>query len=308
MTESVSSVLTLLCSGIQLFRAERQIADYILNHLDESVAMTSAELARASSTSEATVTRFCRKLGFDNYRAFQFSLVHDVMEESSQPEFSYEVELDDIPRSLHNILANKINELTATFHAIDPENLKRILAVLKQADTIEIAAVGNTIPVALDAAFKFNQLGLRCVTSEISEKLSALALTLTEKDLLLLISNSGRSCRLQQIAQSAKQNHTPVILITCDRSSPLAGLADYLLISTNREKLLTTDEFAFSRISAISIVEILYHFMLVSTPGAKENIRRHEMLMRSDKIQPQAVSTGTVLSAVNSYSSSSDKK
>ena len=283
MAETISSVLTLLCSGIQLFRAEKQIADYILAHPDEAVAMTSAELARSSATSEATVTRLCKKLGFDNYRAFQFALVHDMAEESSQPEFSYEVGLDNIPQSLQNILANKISELTATFHAIDPDNLKKILSILQNADTVEIAAVGNTIPVAMDAAFKFNQLGLRCVTSEISEKLSALDLTLTECDVLLVIYNSGRSYRLTQIAEAARQNRSPVILITGDRSSPLAALADYLLICTNREKLLTSAEFAFSRISAISIIEVLYHFMLVSTPGARENIRRHEELMRRDK-------------------------
>lgn len=45
MAETISSVLTLLCSGIQLFRAEKQIADYILAHPDEAVAMTSADKA-----------------------------------------------------------------------------------------------------------------------------------------------------------------------------------------------------------------------------------------------------------------------
>lgn len=283
MAESLSSALTMLCSGMQLFRAEKQIADYILAHRAEAAAMTSAELARASLTSEATVSRLCKKLGFQNYRAFQFALVHDMAAEGGSAEFSYDVTLDDIPQSLQNILANKISELTATFHAIDPEDLKKVLSVLRQAAAVEIAAVGNTIPVALDTAFKFNQLGLRCVTSEISEKLSAFALTLTPADALLVISNSGRSNRLYRIAETARRNGTPVILITCDRSSPLAGLADHLLISTNREKLLTSAEFAFSRISAIAIAEILYHFLLLSIPDARENIRRHEALMQHDK-------------------------
>lgn len=288
MLESESSVLTLLCSGITFFSAEQRIKDYILTHRHDAIDMTSAELARASSTSEATVTRFCKKLGFDNYRTFQLALARDVIEERQpgETEVSYEVSLADIPRSLQNILTNKIGELTATIGAIDPENLKAILSVLHNADTIEIAAVGNTIPVAMDAAFKFNQLGLRCVTSEISEKLSAYALTLTSKDALLLISNSGKSRRLHQMAQAARQNGVPIVLITCNRAAPLASLADYLLISSNREQLLTTEEFAFSRISAIAIIEVLYHFLLISLPDARENIRRHEQLMKHDKATP----------------------
>lgn len=288
MLESESSVLTLLCSGINFFSAEQRIKDYILANRRDAVDMTSAGLARASGTSEATVTRFCKKLGFDSYRAFQLALARDVIgeQQSGEAEVSYEVSLDDIHQSLQNILTNKLGELTATIGAIDPDNLKAVLAVLQNADTIEIAAVGNTIPVAMDAAFKFNQLGLRCVTSEISEKLSAYALTLTPGDALLLISNSGKSRRLHQMAQAARQNGVPIILITCNRLAPLAGLANYLLISSNREQLLTTAEFAFSRISAIAIIEVLYHFLLNSLPNARENIRRHEQLMKHDKATP----------------------
>lgn len=234
------------------------------------------------STSEATVTRFCKKLGFENYRAFQLALARDVMER--QPlEISNEVQLDNIPQSLQNILSNKIDEMSATINGINPENLQRVLELLQNAQLVQIAAVGNTIPVAMDAAFKFNQLGMRCITSEISEKNSAFALTLTPQDVLLLISNSGKSRRLNQMAQTARDNGVPVVLITCDRSSPLAQLADHLLISTNREQLITTTDFALSRISAIVIIEVLYNFLLVGRPGAKGFVSRHEGLMAHDK-------------------------
>ena len=150
-------------------------------------------------------------------------------------------------------------------------------------ELVQVPLVGNTIPVAMDAAFKFNQLGMRCITSEISEKNSAFALTLTPQDVLLLISNSGKSRRLNQMAQTARDNGVPVVLITCDRSSPLAQLADHLLISTNREQLITTTDFALSRISAIVIIEVLYNFLLVGRPGAKGFVSRHEGLMAHDK-------------------------
>ena len=282
MGETPGSVVTLLCSGMHFFNAEKRIADCVLEDTAGVAAMTSAELAHCSSTSEATVTRFCKKLGFENYRAFQLALARDVMER--QPlEISNEVQLENIPQSLQNILSNKIDEMSATINGINPENLQRVLELLQNAQLVQIAAVGNTIPVAMDAAFKFNQLGMRCITSEISEKNSAFALTLTPQDVLLLISNSGKSRRLNQMAQTARDNGVPVVLITCDRSSPLAQLADHLLISTNREQLITTTDFALSRISAIVIIEVLYNFLLVGRPGAKGCVSRHEGLMAHDK-------------------------
>lgn len=283
MTETTFSVLTPLCSGIHFYSAEKRIADYILKNPEKVVDMTSAQLARISASSEATVTRLCKKLGFENYRTFKFALMRDMMAQKQSVEIGCEVRLEDVGQSLQNILANKISELQATIDAIDEGNLKQILALLQKASIIEVAAVGNTIPVAMDAAFKFNQLGLRTVTSEISEKLSAFALTLTPEDVLFLISYSGKSRRLHQIAAAAKQNHTPIILITCNQTSPLAEMADHLLICTNREKLLTSEEFAFSKISAITIVEVLYHFLLVSIAGARDQVRRHEALMKHDK-------------------------
>ena len=74
MCEAPGSVVTLLCSGIQLYSAERRIADCILADVKRASMCTSAELARLSCSSEATITRLCHKLGFENYRKFQLAL------------------------------------------------------------------------------------------------------------------------------------------------------------------------------------------------------------------------------------------
>ena len=59
MGETPMSALTLLCSGIQLYSAEQRIADCILADVKWAASATSAELARQSQASEATVTRLC---------------------------------------------------------------------------------------------------------------------------------------------------------------------------------------------------------------------------------------------------------
>ncbi len=278
-----TNIISLLCSDLNLFAAERRIADYILAHAQEAANMTQARLAAESGSSEATVSRFCKKLGYENYRVFQLSLARDVRETHRIDTHSNDVSLEDIPQSLENILNNKLNEITATIHSLSQDSLLRALDLLRKASIIEVAAVGNTIPVALDASFKFKQLGLRCVMSEILEHQSAFALTLTPNDLLFLISHSGRSRRLLDIAKTARERKVPIVLITGDPSSPLARISDLCLYSTNLESLLTTKEFTLSRISAITIIEVLYLFLVSSMPAARRNISKHEALMLSDK-------------------------
>ena len=73
---------------------------------------------------------------------------------------SNDIDRGDLRQSLQNILANKVAELTETVNMMDPANLEHILDRLEHARMVQLAAVGNTIPVALDGAFKFNQLGI----------------------------------------------------------------------------------------------------------------------------------------------------
>lgn len=81
MHDSPGSAVTQLCSGLQLYSAERRIADCILADVKWASVATSAELAKASHSSEATVTRLCHKLGYANYRKFQLELARDVLEQ-----------------------------------------------------------------------------------------------------------------------------------------------------------------------------------------------------------------------------------
>ena len=64
------SVLGVICSFYDsFFEAEKKIADYIMEHKAQAVDMTVGELARASGTSDATVSRFCRRCGLRDSRA-----------------------------------------------------------------------------------------------------------------------------------------------------------------------------------------------------------------------------------------------
>ena len=278
------SVVGAICSSYDsYFEAEKKIADCIIERKEEVVDMTVAELARASKTSDATVSRFCRRCGFKGFHHLKMSLAREVMEEKNNGvQVSNDISRDDISQSLQNILANKIAELTQTVSMMDAKNLEKILRLIERASTVQVAAVGNTVPVALDFTFKLNQLGIRAVSGTIWETQMAYTLTLTKNDVVILISNSGTSRRLVTLAKGARENGCQVIAITNNGDSPVAKEADYVLITATREKLLLED-FCFSRGPATMVAEILYLLLESGRPGAKETIRRHELSIADDK-------------------------
>ena len=152
-----------------------------------------------------------------------------------------------------------------------------------RADMILFAAVGNTNAVAIDAAIKFGQLGLRSVATTITESSTSLALSMRKDDVLFLISNSGKSKRLEKILHAAKQGGATAILITGDATSPLARMSDIILRAVNYEALLTTVDFTFSKISATLIIEVIYSFLLTFIPHARDAISGYEELIQPDK-------------------------
>ncbi len=274
MNESQSVVGVICASYDQFFEAEKKIADCIKSRKEDVVDMTVAELAAASGTSDATVSRFCRRCGFKSFQNLKMALAREVLEERQKAiQVSNDIDRADKGQSLQNILANKVAELTETVNLMDGEALEQALRLLEQADLVQVAAVGNTAPTALDCAFKLNQLGIRAVSGTIWEGETARAFNLTGRDVLLVISNSGTSRRLQALAEGAKENGAKIILVTNNGSSPLARLSDVTLITATREKLLTED-FWFSRIPAMLVVEILYLFLFSSKKDAAAHIRR----------------------------------
>ena len=280
--EEAKSVIGVICSSYDsFFDSEKKIANCIMERKREVVDMTVAELAQASGASDASVSRFCRRCCFKGFHQLKMTLARELSEES-QASVGNDISRRDIGQSLQNILANKTEEIRQTVAMMDPENLDRILDIIQKARMVQLVAVGNTIPVALDAAFKFNQLGIPAATGTILETQTAYAFNLGKKDVIIAISNSGVSRRLIRILEGASGNGVTVISITNNPESPVAKLSDYHITTATREKLLRED-FLFSRVPATMVIEILYLLLSVSIRGAEENVRRHETAIMEDK-------------------------
>lgn len=266
----------------QLFDAEKKIAKFILNHHKEVVDMTVSELAEASDVSVASVSRFCRKVGLKGFHQLKIGLAQEMVESYGEGATSNDILLDDIPQSLQNILANKIEELKQTVNQIDPKSFETILGLLKNAKRVQVMAVGNTIPVAIDAAFKFNELGIPTTAGTIWETQLSYAYTLREGDVLLAISNSGESNKVLEAVEIVNANGGTTIGITNSPQSAIGEEVQYHITTATREKLFL-DEFCFSRVSATTVIEILFLFLTVSIENSHNTMTKREEMFAVDK-------------------------
>lgn len=266
------------------FEAEKKIANYIVNNREKVVEMTIAELAEAAGTSEATISRFCKKCTMKGFHHLKITLAKEQVEsQKDEISISGNVSQDNVRESLQNILANKIEELKQTVLTIDEQNLKEILDLIYNARSVQFAAVGNTIPVAMDGAYKFNQIGIPSIVNTIWETQIAYTYNISKDDVVIIISNSGASKRLVTVAESAKKKGASTIAVTNSENSALAKLCKYHIKTATREKLFL-DEYYFSRISAMTVMEILYLFLTVGKKDVYDNLSRHEQSIADEKL------------------------
>ena len=266
------------------YEAEKKIADYIVNNTQKVIDMTISELAESAGASDATVTRFCKKCHMKGFHHLKITLARELVEyKKDDVKISGDVSESNIKESLSNILANKVEELKQTVSMIDEKELSEILNLIRNARNVQFAAVGNTIPVALDGCYKFNQIGIPSVTNPIWETQIAYTFNLSKGDVVIIISNSGSSKRLIDVIEAAKAKEAYIVSITNSNNSPIAKISDYHIKTATREKLFL-EEYYFSRISAMTVIEILYLFLTVGKPDVYKNLSKHEQSIADSKI------------------------
>lgn len=279
------SVLDIICASLDsFFESERKIGTYIIQHTAEVVDMTVGELAQACGVSDASVSRFCKKINMKGFHHLKITLAKEISEKGiEEEEVSNHISVNDIEQSLKNILANKVTEITQIVSMMDAKQLSEILNKLNMARTVQFFAVGNTIPVAIDGAFKLNQIGIPAVSGTIWETQIGYTYNMTAEDVVIAISNSGESTAVLRALEAAKSAGATTLSITNSEKSSAAQLSDYHITTATREKLFL-DGYCFSRVSATTVIEILYLFLTSMRKDAYKSIVRHEQAIAFTKL------------------------
>ena len=139
--------------------AEQRIANNILEHPRDIVHLSITELAVRSQVSDATVVRFCRRLGMQGYQEMKVNLAQDLVSpiESIHEEVQ---ETDSAAEVLTKVFASTMHTLEYTLRIIDKRQFQQALDAIYQAKTIHIYGCGNSSSVALDMQHKLMRLSM----------------------------------------------------------------------------------------------------------------------------------------------------
>lgn len=260
-----------------LSRAERQVGRWILEHPREAAHAAVAEVAAAAQTSQPTVIRFCRRVGVSGFRELKIRLAEAI---GGPPSYLHrDVERGDSGRDAAvKVIERSIRTLIDARPLLERLPVDEAVTLFTGARQVVFAGSGASGHVAADACHKFFRLGLACTaTSDVPTMLQQSAIAAAD-DLLVLVSQSGRSQGVIAAADNARENGAAVIALT-DAEAPLAGRATLLLACPAQE-----DPNVYTPMSSRLVQLAVLDALLVATalrlgPPAEERLRRSKLAL-----------------------------
>ena len=233
-----------------LTKSERRIADYIVAAPEEIMEQTISDIANATESSEITVSRFCKKLGFSGLQELKLNLIAG-MSAAENKEF-HDIRSGDRCSVVASKMFQNISDgLQDTLALLDYD------AVDDGARRVAVFGFGNSATVCRDIATRYLRLGLAIQAYADSHMQVTSAALLSPADAVIAVSHSGASQELLQSVQVAKDSGASVVVITSHAKSPLAKLADVCLCGMGREVRYSSEAGA-SRLIHMAIGDVLY--------------------------------------------------
>ena len=239
-----------------LTKSEQKLADYILKNPADVMHMTMSELADATSSADATVFRFCQKLGFSGFQGLKQALAGDLF--SPAESLSQEVGPEDTPQEItRKVFQDMIDALQTTGKMLDYRALEQAMDIISRANRVDAYGYGGSGVVAQDIAHRFMRFGMDVHAYSDPHLQIASASLLKPEDVVIAISHTGASIDLLKVLEMARSRGSKIILITSYLKSPATKLADVVLTGMTRETNYRSEAMA-SRLVHLAILDCLY--------------------------------------------------
>lgn len=277
-SEEVEYVGRIKMQYASLSKAQKRIANYILNHRDEVIHYSITTMAQKTGTVPSTVTRFCQALSYKG-----FSELKVYMEKNLATPLAIDAPIqksDSIQMVIQKLMNTFQNAVSDTLRTLDGKELTEAVDAILQAKRIVFfGQSGGSISAsyAQQLLLRINILS-QMINGRVDMNLAAS--TLGPGDVAIGINYSGEIRAIIEALTTAKRNKATVIVITANPNSTMGKMADIKVCYSNN----IPDDLQYLHIASMCEVAII---------GAIQT----EILRRPMQIEKIEASKKTVLAS-----------
>lgn len=220
-----------------LTNSEKKIAKIVLQNTKQIIKMTVNELATTCGVSDATVIRFIKKLDFETFQEFKFSLAKEEVENVDEEE-ELVLKPEDNPENVHRkitLASLKSIESTSKITKLNLDVYIEVARAIKSADKIYIFGVGASGAVAIFLQYKLTRSGYPAVAITDPHMQAILAANMNSRDLAIGISQSGSTKDTVDSLVVAKAHGAKTVAITEHKNSPISKYSSVIIETFSSE-------------------------------------------------------------------------
>ncbi len=239
-------------------KSDKILVKYVKEHASEFCTTPIAMIASSCGVSEATITRFVRKMGFDSLQLFKLTLTEEMADSKKRSILSEDISCDEsVMVTANKLLANNIEILERTVGNLNEEIIDKCVELLKNAERVFFIGLGNSGFIAQESAYKFLRIGINAKGMDNSHIIMLNMALLHQDNVVVAITHSGKSFEIVEALNLAKKNGGKIIVITSNKNAELIKYADVCIFYESGESLLETGAIP-TKLTQIFIIDLIY--------------------------------------------------
>lgn len=242
-------------SKVNFTNAEEHIAEYFIN---ENPPLPIHDLAKTLCVSSSSITRFCKKIGLNNYKELLFLYEKCLNNE--------DVQYLNIPNRITNEYSHILKTVDELF---DEKAIYNVCNHIYNHRLISVFAFGLSATAAEDFKFRFSRVGKFVEVIHDKEAIEMYSKVLEEGDLVFIFTLRGKSY-LDELAIELKKKGIIVISILGNQKSLLASISDEVLFTS----MLSGEEstgLISSQFPILVVIDALYDYYVRDHKDALQN-------------------------------------
>ncbi|WP_330335118.1 MurR/RpiR family transcriptional regulator [Streptomyces sp. NBC_00536] len=247
--------------GPAMTRSMLVVAEAVAADPADCSQLTVTALAARTGTSEATVVRTARLLGYPGYRDLRLALaaIAARQESGASPAVTADIAVDDpIADVVAKLAYEEQQTLAETAAGLDHAQLAAAVAALAAARRIDIYGVGASALVAQDLAQKLLRIGLIAHAHGDPHLAITNAVLLRPGDAAVAITHSGSTGDVIEPLRHAFEHGAATIAITGRPGGPVSRYADLVLATSAARETELRPAAMSSRTSQLLVVDCLF--------------------------------------------------
>jgi len=228
-------------------KSEQKLYNYIHENFEQIIYQSLTEIANACNVGEATVLRFCRKLGYKGYQEFKLALARELStREKNGHDETY----------IDKVKNNMIQAVDDTYKLVDDDLLQEAITKIYNAKEVVVYGVSSSGIAGLDMQNRLMRIGINIETITDSHNQVIRSNSANSETVIIAISLTGSTKDIIDAVKTGKNNDATVIAITNYMESPLTSYADIVLLTSAKENPLDSGSLV-SKVSQLFVIDLL---------------------------------------------------